>query len=41
MRGAFDSDPIYLQNTLLKPHLKTQFLFSGSEFLSEVSKSVV
>ena len=33
--------PIYLQNALLKPHLKTHFLFSRSEFLSEVSKSVV
>ena len=29
--------PIYLQTTLLKPHLKTHFVFS----LSEVSKNVV
>ena len=32
---------IILQTTLLKPHLKTHFLLNRSEFLSEVSKSVV
>ena len=39
-KHPFDG-PIYLQTTLLKQHFKIHFLFSRSEFLSVVSKSVV